>query len=224
MGLFEVLGITIVNFISTYAIRCHIVNKNIDDFWKIAEKYNFPEEFGMHMEKEFDEKPKWYDYIPVLNVGLALKDWILRKRYMELFEDDVKHFEYEYGSVEQLAANSWEKESPEEKKYREYFVGYFLDDRPVVIYFSYDGDTNVVISNDSAPSFMELDEQVRVDTLMSILYSIYIGSREYIRCSSISEVFTESMVETLVNTFERENTGYKLEKNCVRDLVRRKPK
>lgn len=120
--------------ILTYMIRCHIVNKNIEDFRGIAERLHFPEELCAKMEKVLDRKPELYDLIPGLNIGLAIKDWILRKREMELLEGDIKHFENEYGSIEQLVVDESKEKSRTENQFRKYFVGYFLDDKAIVIY------------------------------------------------------------------------------------------
>ena len=224
MGIGEIIGILFgvyaANFVSTYAIRCHIINKNVEDFRVMAKKLNFPDDLREYMEKTLDKKPEWYDYIPGVNLLLALKDWIMRKDEMELLEGDIKHFEEEYGSVEQFVNNSEEVEL----EYKEYFVGYFLESRPIVIYFKYDGDINIAISEDSAPTFRALDEQMQVDTLLRILYEIYIGSNEYIKCSDISEVFTDTMVQNLEQIFEMKNAEYIIEKEPTKDLVRRKPK
>ena len=217
------IGFYTINFISTYAIRCHVINKNVDDFCDMAKEKGIPDDFKDYMVRKLDKKPTWYDYVPVVNIILALKDWVNRKKDMELLEDDMKHFENQYGPIEQFVTNHQNDQDKVEVQYKEYYVGYFLGSKPVVIYFKYDGDTNIVVSEDSASTFKNLDDQTQADTLMSILYSIYLGSREFIRCMSISEVFTETMVETLVNTFENNNLGFVIEREQEKDLTRRKP-
>ena len=224
MGISEVLVIIIINMILTYMIRCHIVNKNIEDFRRIAERLHFPEELCVKMEKVLDRKPELYDLIPGLNIGLAIKDWILRKREMELLEGDIKHFENEYGPIEQLVVDEPKEKSRTENQFHKYFVGYFLDDKAIVIYFNYDGDDDLVISDESCPTFNALDDDTKVATLMKILYKIYIGDKEYIRCNNINEVFTEIMVMNLENIFEFGNVDYTIERKAVSALVRRKPK
>ena len=82
MKFLEVLGIYVVNIISTYVIRSYVVNKNKGDFQKIANKYNFPDDFCEYMENNIDKKLLWFDYIPVLNIVLALKYLIIRKKEM----------------------------------------------------------------------------------------------------------------------------------------------
>lgn len=76
------MGIYVVNIISTYVIRSYVVNKNKGDFQKIASKYNFPDDFCEYMENNIDKKLLWFDYIPVLNIVLALKYLIIRKKEM----------------------------------------------------------------------------------------------------------------------------------------------
>lgn len=176
------------------------------------------------MEKVLDRKPELYDLIPGLNIGLAIKDWILRKREMELLEGDIKHFENEYGPIEQLVVDESKEKSRTENQFHKYFVGYFLDDKAIVIYFNYDGDDDLVISDESCPTFNALDDDTKVATLMKILYKIYIGDKEYIRCNNINEVFTEIMVMNLENIFEFGNVDYTIERKAVSALVRRKPK
>ena len=217
MKFLEVLGIYVVNIISTYVIRSYVVNKNKGDFQKIASKYNFPDDFCEYMENNIDKKLLWFDYIPVLNIFLALKDLIIRKKEMQLLEEEVKCFESDFGSISDLDLSVLEEEKNEELKMREYFVGYYLDGRPIVIYFLYDGYDNIVINDECAPSFNTLDSQQKVDKLMRILYEIYIGSKEYICCYRINEVFTNNMVKNLLDTFERDNLTYAIEKKLVRN-------
>ena len=109
-------------------------------------------------------------------------------------------------------------------EYREYYVGYFEEGRPVVIYFYYNGDDDISVSDESAKTYEKLDPQTKMDTLMHILYQIYIGSKEYIRCPWIDEVFTDIMVASLVQTFEGDIRFYKLDEEKNKNLVRRKPK
>lgn len=52
---------------------------------------------------------------------------------------------------------------------------------------------------------------------MRILYEIYIGSKEYICCYRINEVFTNNMVKNLLDTFERDELTYAIEKKLVRN-------
>ena len=132
--------------------------------------------------------------------------------------------ENEYGSIEQLVVDESKEKSRTENQFRKYFVGYFLDDKAIVIYFNYDGDDDLVISDESCPTFNALDDDTKVATLMKILYKIYIGDKEYIRCNNINEVFTEIMVMNLENIFEFGNVDYTIERKAVSALVRRKPK
>lgn len=218
------LGLYVINFVSTYAIKCHIVNKNINDFYGIAKAKGIPDGLRDYMIAELDKKPDWYDYIPVVNVILAFKDWINRKKDMELLEGDIKHFENAYGPIEQLLRDTSDKQVTAERKFREYYVGYFLESRPVVIYFSYNGYDDIAVSGESAKTYDELDEQAKMDTLMYILYQIYIGSKEYISCPWIDEVFTDMMVDSLVQTFEGNIKSYDLDEEKNKDLTRKKPK
>ncbi len=226
MGIEELIGIVFggyaISFITTYGLRCHIINKNVADFRVMAKRLNFPDEFIEYMEKDFDRKPDKSDYIPGVNVILAIKDLLMRKKEMELLRLDIKHFENEYGPVEQLIAGTSSKEVKIETEYREFFVGYYLDDKPVVIYFYYNGHDGITISNKCAKAYDTLDNQTKMDVLMRILYEIYRGSREYIRSSNIDEVFTDIMVDTLIKTFEEDNRFYDLEQNIESKLIRKK--
>ncbi len=208
----EVLGVFVGNVISTYAIRSYIINKNKDDFDKIAGKYNFSNDLCEYMESNLGKKMVWYDYIPVFNTILALADLVLRKKEMQLFEDEIKSFETDFGPISDLDLN----ELKEEAKMKEYFVGYYLEGRPIVIYFYYDGADNLVIG-EAGSSFNSLTVQQRADILMRLLYEIYNGSKEYISCSRIKEVFTDNMVKNLLNTFERDDLTYVIEKKLVRN-------
>ena len=59
--------------------------------------------------------------------------------------------------------------------------------------------------------------------ILHILYEIYIGSKEYIACASIDEVFTEIMVNNLKSIFEENKHEYIIsteEKKLVRKKIK----
>lgn len=215
----NILLFYISNFIATYVIKCHVINKNIEDFRKIAAKHGLPEKIERYMEESLDEKPKWYDYIPLVNVALSIGDWILRKEVLKELEKEVKSFDSEEPPVIYYPSN---QENMSQGK--EYYVGYFLDGRAIVVYFMYDGKDGLAISNDSAKTFMAFESKDKVETLLHILYQIYIGSKEYIRCENIEEVFTPHMIKILEVMFESKDINVVIEEDLTRDLTRCKPK
>ena len=218
------LGLYIINFVSTYAIRCHVINKNVEDFKDLAKDKGIPDGLRDYMIDTLDKKPKWYDYIPIVNVASAIKDWIYRKYDMENLKGDIEHFESEYGPIEKYVIDTPDEHIEAQTEYREYFVGYFEEGKPIIIYFHYNGDENIVISNDCTPAFNSLDDNQKTNILMRILYEIHIGFRNYIACSTINEVFTDTMIQTLEQTFEGGNINYAIEKASNNKLVRNKSK
>ena len=225
MPTFEfLLGLYIANFVSTYAIKCHVINKNVAEFYDIAKERGIPDGLRDYMIDKLDKKPEWYDYIPVVNLAWAIKDWITRKKDMKSFVCEIDQFEQNYGPVKKYVVDTPDEYIEVQTEYREYYVGYFEEGRPVVIYFYYNGDDDISISDESAKTYEKLDPQTKMDILMHILYQIYIGSKEYIRCPWIDEVFTDIMVDSLVQTFEGNIKFYKLDEEKNKNLVRRKPK
>ena len=144
--------------------------------------------------------------------------WLNRKNDIKELKYNVEH----YSDRDTYILDCEDTEATIKAEYREYFVGYFENSRPIVIYFRYNGDDDIVFG-ECAKTFEAYDNDTKCNILLHILYEIYIGSKEYIACASIDEVFTEIMVNNLKSIFEENKHEYIIsteEKKLVRKKIK----
>ena len=206
----------LVNTGATYGIRNYISNKNFADIKKIIEEEKITIIDLDEVEKNVSTTLRAIDYIPIVNVIEAVKDLCLRKESMAFLKIYLQEVEKQYGIKEEIVEFDSENGG---NKLREYFVGYYYEGRPVIIYFRYDGDRELYIDGEnSTESFTLIAVDDQINILLHILYAIYMGSQEFIRSNHIAEAFTDTMVSNLIDACEKEEKNY-----TVSNLTRKKP-
>lgn len=221
----SVIAFWCVSTIATYTIKCHIINKNCEDFRKLSKNLNIPSNLRYYMEESLDQKPVIIDCIPGINILEALKAWFYRKDDMRKLKNDLAKFEFKYGALRDFVwQDNYKIDDDIGENEQEYLVCYFVNGRPINICFNFDGVDNVYINANSSEVFKSLDYEVQIEMLLQILYLIYMGVNKYISCFNIYEIFTEEFVQKLKNKFENIEIYDYPEKFSSRDLLRRKPK
>ena len=103
------------------------------------------------------------------------------------------------------------KQNEEIEKYRNgprnYFVGYYEDNKPFVIWFTFDG-LMVHISPDSAAPFMVLNERKKRDILLGVFSDLIKGVDGYMYSDNIIEVLKSPIVKLMVMEYLMEKDDH----------------
>jgi len=119
----------------------------------------------------------------ILNLGLKLKCLIdtIRKRNKELEN-------YRNGP-------------------RKYFVGYFEGDKPIVVWFTFNGAV-ININDDSSPIFNILSDEEKVRKIISIFSDLINGIDGYMHSENINEVLNSHVVRNLIREYQMEKDDF----------------
>ena len=103
------------------------------------------------------------------------------------------------------------KQNEEIEKYRNgprnYFVGYYEDNKPIVIWFTFDG-LMVHISPDSVAPFMVLNERKKRDILLGVFSDLIKGVDGYMYSDNIIEVLKSPIVKLMVMEYLMEKDDH----------------
>ena len=192
----------------------------------IGEKYGIKEKaLKESYEAEdimYNKNTKIINYIPILNL---IKSHILLNKKRTLHQDIISHL-YDYFPE---ITPKYIKEQKicgllpigEEKK--DYFVGYFdYDNTPITIWFSYDG-IDIYTLDSSASRYRNLPDDIQVNQLLFVLYSIFIGDeKDFFFSKNIYQIYNEFLISCLKETFENNNPYYEVE-DLGKTRTREKP-
>lgn len=138
--------------------------------------------------------------------------------YLSKINYDLVNSQLSYISDYDFMANDIDEEKISEK---EYFIGKIIENRPLNIWFSYDG-IDFSIKEGSAKSFLELDSNIQKELLTELLYLWSHGYKKEL-CGSVNldEIFTPGLIDNLEKIKKQENINMdEIEKEVIR--VRKK--
>lgn len=229
----EILMLLIVTCLGSLEVtnRLHdYANKKyLEGYKKITKDNNISyaaleKRFYAEMQENIEDLGILY-YIPLLNLLYPIVRIIGRKDYLQKVAKNPQQYFPEL--VPKYLIEQDTTGVVDESDKNDYFVGYFDEkERPITIYFRYDG-TELALLTCSAPSFCERPSEECYEKLLSILYDILIGNdKGYIKCHNIYRVFNQSLVNTLYDRFEDGTVTYHFVDTVDKELqrTREKPK
>ncbi len=185
-----------------------------NEFNNYLERLNFKEFNEEFKNNEFSELDaftigkkmsynKSLNFLPVANIIASLVHYLHRDKLMSDIKFRVK------------AKTSYMEAIRKRNKYlenyrngpRNYFVGYFEDDKPIVIWFTFNGAV-IDITEESSPTFNILSDDEKEYRLVSILNDLINGVDGYMHSENINEVLNSHLVRNLVKVFQMEKDDF----------------
>ena len=184
---------TIIRAIISLALATAIGSNEFNNYLERLNFKEFNEEFKNNDFSELDaftlEKNMSYNkvinFLPVANIVASLVHYLnrdtIRKRNKELEN-------YRNGP-------------------RKYFVGYFEGDKPIVVWFTFNGAV-ININDDSSPIFNILSDEEKVRKIISIFSDLINGVDGYMHSENINEVLNSHVVRNLIKEYKIEKDDF----------------
>ena len=179
-----------------------------NEFNNYLERLNFKEFNETFKNTEFSELEayntgeilsysKILNLIPGINVIASLVHYLNRNNLMNVVTYKVKD------KISYLDAirNRCEELQRYQNGPRKYFVGFFEDDKPIVIWFTFDGI--VIDVDDDVPAiFSILSDEEKVLKIVDIFNDLINGVEGYIHSENINEVLNSHLVRNLIKEYK----------------------
>ena len=179
-----------------------------NEFNNYLERLNFKEFNETFKNTEFSELDayilsekmsynKSLNLLPVANIIASLVHYLHRNKLMSEITFRVK------GKTSYIEAIR--KRNKELQNYRngprKYFVGFFEGDKPIVIWFTFNGVV-ININDDSSPIFNILSDEEKVLKIVDIFNDLINGVEGYIHSENINEVLNSHLVRNLIKEYK----------------------
>lgn len=185
-----------------------------NEFNNYLERLNFKEFNELFKNEEFSADEAYYlanemSYFKLINllIGLniiySLLNYKFRKKKMDNLIFRVKK---RLTIIEAMRKSNAELEIYYNAP-RKYFVGYFEGEKPVVIWFTFNG-VKIDISEDSSPTFNILSDYEKEYIFVSILNDLINGVEGYMYSDNINEILNTHLVRNILSEFQMEHNDF----------------
>lgn len=202
---------TIIRAIISLALATAIGSNEFNNYLERLNFKEFNEEFKNNDFSELDaftlEKNMSYNkvinFLPVANIVASLVHYLHRNKLMNDIKFRVK--------AKMSYMDAIRKRNKELENYRngprKYFVGYFEGDKPIVIWFTFNGAV-ININDDSSPIFNILSDEEKVRKIISIFGDLINGVDGYMHSENINEVLNSHLVRNLIREYKMEKDDF----------------
>ena len=180
----------------------YLERKNFAEFNQEFENVEFSDDDVKIIESKMTYS-KTFNLLVGINIIVSFLNYYYRDKKIEDLKLKVRS---KLAYIEALR-----KQNEEIEKYRNgprnYFVGYYEDNKPIVIWFTFDG-LMVHISPDSAAPFMVLNERKKRDILLGVFSDLIKGVDGYMYSDNIIEVLKSPIVKLMVMEYLMEKDDH----------------
>lgn len=188
--------------IGTNEFNNYLERKNFAEFNQEFENVEFSSDDVKIIESKMTYS-KTFNLLVGINIIVSFLNYYYRDKKMKDLKLKVRS---KLAYIEALR-----KQNEEIEKYRNgprnYFVGYYEDNKPIVIWFTFDG-LMVHISPDSAAPFMVLNERKKRDILLGVFSDLIKGVDGYMYSDNIIEVLKSPIVKLMVMEYLMEKNDH----------------
>lgn len=188
--------------IGTNEFNNYLERKNFAEFNQEFENVEFSSDDVKIIESKMTYS-KTFNLLVGINIIVSFLNYYYRDKKMKDLKLKVRS---KLAYIEALR-----KQNEEIEKYRNgprnYFVGYYEDNKPIVIWFTFDG-LMVHISPDSAAPFMVLNERKKRDILLGVFSDLIKGVDGYMYSDNIIEVLKSPIVKLMVMEYLMEKDDH----------------
>lgn len=182
------------------------------------ERLNFKEFDDLFLDEEFSKSSadilsyemsynKAYNFLPYANIIIALYNWYHRKKKMEYIIDKGEFLLEDDRNREEKNAFLEQTHNPSGN----YFVGYYEGEKPIVIWFTFNGKT-IDIKDTYTRVFDNLSGEEIIDKVLTILNDIKNGVDGYIYSDNIYRVLNSRAVRNILMEYTMEKEETQLER------------
>ena len=188
--------------IGTNEFNNYLERKNFAEFNQEFENVEFSSDDVKIIESKMTYS-KTFNLLVGINIIVSFLNYYYRDKKMKDLKLKVRS---KLAYIEAVR-----KQNEEIEKYRNgprnYFVGYYEDNKPIVIWFTFDG-LMVHISPDSAAPFMVLNERKKRDILLGVFSDLIKGVDGYMYSDNIIEVLKSPIVKLMVMEYLMEKDDH----------------
>ncbi len=188
--------------IGTNEFNNYLERKNFAEFNQEFENVEFSSDDVKIIESKMTYS-KTFNLLVGINIIVSFLNYYYRDKKMKDLKLKVRS---KLAYIEALR-----KQNEEIEKYRNgprnYFVGYYEDNKPIVIWFTFDG-LMVHISPDSAAPFIVLNERKKRDILLGVFSDLIKGVDGYMYSDNIIEVLKSPIVKLMVMEYLMEKDDH----------------
>lgn len=202
---------TIIRAIISLALATAIGSNEFNNYLERLNFNEFNEEFKNNDFSELDafilgqnmSYNKALNLIPVANIIASLVHYLNRDKLMNDIKFRVKA---KISYIDAIRKRNKELENYRNGP-RKYFVGYFEGDKPIVIWFTFNGAV-ININDDSSPIFNILSDEEKVRKIISIFSDLANGIDGYMHSENINEVLNSHLVRNLIKEYKIEKDDF----------------
>lgn len=202
---------TIIRAIISLALATAIGSNEFNNYLERLNFKEFNEEFKNNDFSELDaftlennmSYNKVINFLPVANIVASLVHYLNRDKLMNDIKFRVKA---KISYIDAIRTRNKELENYRNGP-RKYFVGYFECDKPIVIWFTFNGAV-ININDDSSPIFNILSDEEKVRKIISIFSDLINGVDGYMHSENINEVLNSHVVRNLIKEYKIEKDDF----------------
>lgn len=201
-----IMLIYLATVVSSNELNNYLERLNFKEFSDLFKDDNFSASSASILSFEMSYN-KAYNFFPCSNLIITLYNWYHRKRKMEYIIDKGEFLLKDDAMREEKNAFLEQTHNPSSN----YFVGYYENGKPIVIWFTFDGEC-IDIKDEYTKSFDTLSGQEIIDKVLTILNDIKNGVDGYIYSDNIYRVLNSRAVKNILMEFTMEKEETKLER------------
>ena len=197
-----IISLALATAIGSNEFNNYLERLNFKEFNEEFKNNDFSELDAFTLEKNMSYN-KVINFLPVANIVASLVHYLNRDKLMNDIKFRVK--------AKMSYIDTIRKRNKELENYRngprKYFVGYFEGDKPIVVWFTFNGAV-ININDDSSPIFNILCDEEKVRKIISIFSDLINGVDGYMHSENINEVLISHVVRNLIREYQMEKDDF----------------
>lgn len=192
--------------ISSNEINNYLERLNFKEFSDLFKDDNFSDSSARILSFEMSYC-KGYNFFPLSNLIIALYNWYHRKRKMEYIIDKGEFLLIDDAMREERTAFLERTHNPSIN----YFVGYYEEGKPIVIWFTFDGMT-LDIKDEDIRAIPNLSSTEVIDKVLTIINDIINGVDGYIYSDNFYRILNSRAMKNILMEHFMEKSKAKLKR------------